>query len=139
MKVSYERVRTYLKDHNVNPSFNRVKIMEYLIDQKNHPTADQIYKELKKDLPTLSKATIYNSINAFAGAGLVKTIMGEGKEAHYDAVVDPHGHFLCEICQGCFDFDISNERFEFEEIEGFAINEKEVYLRGICKKCLEDN
>jgi Fe2+ or Zn2+ uptake regulation protein len=139
MKDSYEIVRGYLMDHNVNPSFNRVKIMEYLISKKNHPTADSIYKELKKELPTLSKATIYNSINAFTRAGVVKTIMGDGKEAHYDAVMDPHGHFLCEICQGCFDFDISNERFEFEEIEGFAINEKEVYLRGICKKCLEDN
>ena len=139
MKDSYEIVRGYLMDHNVNPSFNRVKIMEYLISKKNHPTADSIYKELKKELPTLSKTTIYNSINAFTRAGVVKTIMGDGKEAHYDAVMDPHGHFLCEICQGCFDFDISNERFEFEEIEGFAINEKEVYLRGICKKCLEDN
>ena len=139
MKVSYERVLTYLKDHNVNPSFNRVKIMEYLIGQKNHPTAEQIYNVLKKDLPTLSKATIYNSINAFAKAGLVKTIMGEGKEAHYDAVMDPHGHFLCEICQGCYDFDLSNEKFEFTEIEGFTVKDKEVYLRGICKKCLEDN
>jgi len=139
MNDSYEAVRRYLMEHKVNPSFNRVKVMEYLINQQNHPTADQIYTALKEELPTLSKATIYNSINAFTDAGVVKSIMGEGKEAHYDSVMEPHGHFLCEICRQCYDFDLSNEKFQFKEIDGFIVKDKEVYLRGICKKCFEDN
>lgn len=69
----------------------------------------------------------------------MKTIMGEGKEAHYDAVMEPHGHFLCEVCRRCYDFALSNESFQIKEIEGFIVKDKEVYLRGICKKCLEDN
>ena len=139
MNEAYEAVRRYLMEHKVNPSFNRVKVMEYLINQQNHPTADQIYNALKEELPTLSKATIYNSINTFTDAGVVKSIMGEGKEAHYDSVMEAHGHFLCEICRQCYDFDLSNEKFQFKEIDGFIVKDKEVYLRGICKKCFEDN
>lgn len=136
---SYEKVRSYLVEHKVNPSFNRVKVMEYLMKKENHPTADQIYHDLKKELPTLSKATIYNSINAFMDAGLVKTIMGEGKEAHYDHVMETHGHFICERCKCCYDFDLVDEEFRLKELEGFIVKDKEVYLRGICKKCFEDN
>jgi Fur family peroxide stress response transcriptional regulator len=139
MNDSYEKARNYLMEHKVNPSLNRVKVMEYLIRQKNHPTVDQVYSALKKDLPTLSKATVYNSMNAFMDAGLVKSIMGEGKESHYDAVMEPHGHFLCEICRSCYDFDLSNESFHYKEIDGFIVKDKEVYLKGICKKCFEDN
>lgn len=139
MKDSYETARKHLVEHQINPSFNRVKVMEYLIKQRNHPTADQIYNALKKELPTLSKATVYNSINAFTTGGVVKTIMGEGKEAHYDALMEPHGHFICEACACCYDFDLPNENLEFKELDGFKVRDKEVYLRGICKKCLEDN
>ena len=139
MKDSYEIARRYLVEHKINPSFNRVKVMEYLMEEKNHPTAEQIYNELKKELPTLSKATIYNSINAFTDGGVVKTIMGEGKEAHYDVDVEPHGHFICEGCGCCYDFGLSNESLQFKELDGFIVKNKEVYLRGICKKCLEDN
>ena len=124
MNDSYEAVRRYLMEHKVNPSFNRVKVMEYLINQHNHPTADQIYNALKEELPTLSKATIYNSINTFTDAGVVKSIMGEGKEAHYDSVMEAHGHFLCEICRQCYDFDLSNEKFQFKEIDGFIVKDK---------------
>lgn len=51
MNDSYETVRRYLMEHKVNPSFNRVKVMEYLISKENHPTADEIYNALKKELP----------------------------------------------------------------------------------------
>jgi Fur family peroxide stress response transcriptional regulator len=136
MLDSYEKIREQLMEHEVKPSYNRIKILEYLMKNRDHPTADDIYVELKKELPTLSKATVYNSINAFTHAGLVKVLNMEGNESRYDPVTSTHGHFHCEQCGSYYDFKISVENLRSDDLAGFAIKETDVYLRGICKKCL---
>ena len=136
MLDSYDRIREQLMDHDVKPSYNRIKILEYLMKNQNHPTADDIYVQLKQELPTLSKATVYNSINAFTTAGLVKVLNMEGNESRYDHITSTHGHFHCDQCGAYYDFKISVDNLRSDDLAGFAIKETDVYLRGICKKCL---
>jgi len=54
------------RDLGLSPSITRKQIYEYLLKSKNHPTVDEIYKNLIDDLPTLSKTTVYNVINLFS-------------------------------------------------------------------------
>ena len=58
-------IGNYLKDHDIKPSYQRMKIFQYLLDNHVHPTVDTIYKALCPEIPTLSKTTVYNTLNLF--------------------------------------------------------------------------
>ena len=58
-------IGNYLKKHDIKPSYQRMKIFQYLLDNHNHPTVDTIYKALCTEIPTLSKTTVYNTLNLF--------------------------------------------------------------------------
>jgi len=138
MKIRTEEIREYLKKHEIKPSHQRLKIFEYLITNKNHPTVDKIYQELREEMSTLSKTTIYNTLKVFTEKKIVQVITVEEKETRYDADISLHGHFKCKKCGKVYDIKI-NEIFDFEkEVEGFQVDEKHIYFKGICKKCMEN-
>ncbi len=55
-----EKLRAYLEEEGIQPSYHRLKILEYMMNHRTHPTVDIIYKNLSKEIPTLSKTTVYN-------------------------------------------------------------------------------
>jgi Fe2+ or Zn2+ uptake regulation protein len=122
---------------NIKPSHQRIQILEYLLSNRNHPTADQIFNDLKKEMPTLSKATVYNTIKAFIQAKLLREITIEDNEVRYDIQISDHGHFKCENCGKIYDFDIDIDNIPAADLNGFQIYDKNVYFKGICKQCLE--
>ena len=65
MKQRIEDVGEFLKENGIKPSYQRIKIYEYLVKYYNHPTVDMIYRELVPKIPTLSKTTVYNTLNLF--------------------------------------------------------------------------
>ena len=128
-------VNHYLTKHGIKPSYQRMKIMEFLLNNKNHPTVDNIHKDLIKDIPTLSKTTVYNTLNLFAKQNVVQIINIENNEVRYDGNISFHGHFKCEKCGKIYDFNIKSNDLNFEQIENFEIKHTDIYLKGICKKC----
>lgn len=137
MKLNFEELTKELKDKNIRLSHHRLKVLEFLNDNRIHPTVDQIYIELHKELPTLSKTTVYNSLNALIDAGLVKVITIEDNETRYDIVTDNHGHFKCESCGKIYDFEINLSNFTSKDLNDFKINNKDVYFKGICPDCIK--
>lgn len=134
-----KNITNYLITNNIKPSYARIKVMEYLLQKKSHPTADEIFNALVEEIPTLSKTTVYNTLKAFAKANLVKLIITEENENRFDADISEHGHFKCDLCGRVYDFSIDLSPLEFTELEGFKINERNVDFRGICKVCLKNN
>lgn len=137
MKLDFEELTKELKNKNIRLSHHRLKVLEFLNDKRIHPTVDQIYTELHKDLPTLSKTTVYNSLNALIDAGLVKVITIEDNETRYDIVTDNHGHFKCESCGKIYDFEINLGNFKSKDLDNFKINNKDIYFKGICPDCIQ--
>jgi len=125
-----------LKEKNIKPSYQRMKIYEYLAREKNHPTVEQIFQYLVKEMPTLSKATVYNTMDIFRNAGLVRVVTIENNEARYDSEVSIHGHFKCELCGSIYDFPVDVSALSPDVLDNFEITEKDVYFRGICPECL---
>lgn len=129
-------VRGYLAEKNIKPLYNRIKILEYLVAHQCHPTVDEIYNDLVKELPTLSKTTVYNTLKLFLKENLVRLVTIEDNETRYDVVISNHGHFKCEECEKIFDFAIEIDNVETAELKQFKIKEKNVYYKGICPRCL---
>ena len=138
MSDSIERTSRILINNNIKPSFQRIKILEYLIKNNSHPTVEEIYASLHPEIATLSKTTIYNTMNLFLEAGIVRTLTIESSESRYDPIVDQHGHFKCEVCEKIYDFPVAFEKIDSRFLDGYVIKEKDIFLKGICKKCKQN-
>ncbi len=137
-----EKVRDILRSRGINPSYQRMRIFEYLQGNKSHPTVDMIYDALISDIPTLSKTTIYNTLKLFAEKGIVSLLIIDQVELRVDPNIAPHAHLLCVKCGRIYDIELSDEYFkDIRDVgnkEGHLINEVWVSLRGVCKNCAED-
>ncbi|WP_236913144.1 Fur family transcriptional regulator [Clostridium sp. Cult1] len=139
MDYTNEMIIDYLKKYDIRPSTIRIKVLNYLLNNRIHPTVDDIYKNLIEDIPTLSKTSIYNTLDLFLEKGVVKVLALWEKELRYDIDTNLHGHFKCEKCRKVYDFPISANILSRDKLEGFKINDKNIHLYGICKKCNNAN
>ena len=139
MKIKFEDLLNELKIKKIRLSHQRLKVLEYLVLNQCHPTVEQIYSGLHEEVPTLSKTTVYNTLNSLTEAGLVRVINIEDNETRYDINTDNHGHFKCESCKEIYDFNIDINSFESSELKDFTINDKNVYFKGVCPQCLSNH
>lgn len=138
MKLQYKDLSNKLAKYNIRPSIQRIKILDYLINNQCHPAVDQIYRDLHDDIPTLSKTTVYNTMTLFIEAGLVKELTIEENVIRYDIVTDTHGHFKCLGCGAIINFVIDAASINGESLTGFKILDRNVYFKGLCPKCLSN-
>lgn len=126
-----------LTEAGIKPSLQRIKVLEYFHHHENHPTADQIFQDLKKEVPTLSKATVYNTLSLFLEKGLISTTMADRVHSRYDLMDGDHGHFVCTACQEIYDFHYRPGTHK--TLDGFQIESQELIIKGICQRCLKTN
>ncbi len=138
-ELTINRLKKTLIENEISPSIQRIKVYEYLLSHRNHPSVDMIYEGIKDEIPTLSKTTVYNILKLFIEKNLVKAITIEGNELRFDAYIKPHIHFKCEKCGNIYDFEMEDEIYNKKEIDGNKILECNIYLSGICKNCLKNN
>lgn len=138
MKPSFAYLQEQLKAKNMKLSHQRLKVLQYLMENQCHPTVDQIFTSLQKDIPTLSKTTVYNTLRTLAEAGLVRVITIEDHETRYDILTETHGHFKCSSCGTIYDFHVDAGALTSEDLDHFRIQHKNVYFKGVCAKCLSN-
>lgn len=131
------KIAEKLSNAGVRPSLARIHVYNYIKNSKNHPTVDIIYTNLVDIIPTLSKTTVYNTLNVFMEADLVKSLNLYENEKRYDIIDDNHSHFLCEKCSNIYDIPYEDSNLLPEGYEKFKIKEKQILLKGICEGCLE--
>jgi len=136
MKQSYEDLTNELKIKNIRLSHQRLKVLEYLTSHKTHPTADQIYTGLQEEIPSLSKTTVYSTLNTLADAGMIRLVNIEDNEIRYDITVEDHGHFKCESCGTIYDFNADMTSLQTGDLNNFSIRDKNIYFKGTCPMCL---
>lgn len=132
----YDRLLAY----NIKPSVQRIAIMEYLMEHRTHPSADEIYTALSDSMPTLSKTTVYNTLKLFSeqGAALMLTI--DERNTNFDADTSRHAHFLCKSCGRIYDLVMPTGVKEVEgvQMDGHEVTEMHYYYKGVCKNCLKN-
>ena len=135
-ELSLDSLKANLLKEGINPSFQRLKIYEYVVRTCSHPTVETIYSDLSKEIPTLSKTTIYNTLNLFQEKNIVSGLTIEGKEVRYDGNTNPHAHFKCTGCGALYDIPMDFPALTGDRLYGHKITERQFYLKGICKSCL---
>ncbi|KPL83960.1 hypothetical protein SE15_01775 [Thermanaerothrix daxensis] len=117
----------------------RQAICELLAESREHPTAAMIYETLKPRFPSLSLATVYNTLEVLVRLGAVNVLgnAGDGM-AHYDADTDPHINLACVSCHKIVDFPSQYVQFLDEEISatsGYRVLGARVLYYGLCPEC----
>ena len=121
MEFHIENIGEYLKAHEIKPSYQRIKIFQYLVENT--------------EIPTLSKTTVYNTLNLFIEKKIVNVIVIEENETRYDSVMAVHGHFKCEKCGKIYDIGINQNILEDDKLKNCEIKEQHYYFKGICQDC----
>jgi Fur family peroxide stress response transcriptional regulator len=136
-EMTIEEKKAKLKDKGVLLTIQRSAVLNFLQDNIQHPTAEEIYQSLRGIYPALSRATIYNTLDLFKKHGLIHEITIERNKAHYDYKTEPHHHFLCSHCARIYDVTMKKVIFEREEwLDGHKIEEAWLYMTGTCSACL---
>ncbi|MCH5262415.1 MAG: transcriptional repressor [Lachnospiraceae bacterium] len=124
MALKYSRQRQVIKD--------------FLMTRKDHPTADVVYMNVRREYPNISLGTVYRNLSLLADIGEIKRLrVGDGVD-HYDADTSQHYHIICTKCGSVKDLkingiehimDIANTDFD-GEIQGHV-----TYFYGVCGDC----
>ena len=118
----------------------RDAVLQVILARADHPTANEIFEAARQRLPTISYATVYNSLRYLKEAGLVHEIKFGDSASRYDRETDRHDHAICNSCGKLVDFDLPQtaelmqaaarkSRFKPESVH--------LTLRGLCVDCRE--
>ena len=117
-------------------SRQRELIYEALMHTDQHPTAEMIYQWLKPTNPNLSLGTVYRNLNLLVDEGAAVRMAFPVER--YDAKVEPHAHFRCQVCGGVFDLDLPYDK-ELDHkallASGHDIKAHELIFHGTCADC----
>lgn len=133
--MDIKQIENLLRAHDIKPSHHRLMVYQYLVNNKNHPTVDTIYQELVEEIPTLSKTTIYNTLDLFVEKNIVLLLTIEENETRYDADTSLHAHFKCRKCREVYDIWGSLDEINLSRLENYVIEESHLYFKGLCPKC----
>ena len=132
----YEKYVKILKDHSLKITQPRLEILKYLYQHHTHPNVEEIYSTLKKKHPSLSRTTVYNSLEILRKHKIVQSLTVSGSELRYDIEDSLHHHFICTHCGAIFDIAIACPNMGKTLEAGHRVEEVQGYFKGICKKCL---
>jgi len=124
-----------LRSCNIQPTPQRIAVIDYILTATNHPSADQVLEKVKRQCPTISRATVYNTLNLLVEKGLVRSqILKEGTVV-FDPNTNRHHHFIDEDTGRIYDIPWDALRVSGEaKLKDFDIREFQVILRGRLKR-----
>lgn len=126
----------HLIKHGIRPSVQRVAIMDYLLTHRTHPTVDAIYRDLLEEVPTLSRTTVYNTLELLAQNSAALALTIDSRNVHYDGCTVPHAHFLCRHCGHIADLPLeSSLRRPSQLPAGCKVEDVQLNYIGICEDC----
>lgn len=134
--MTMEQARQHLMAHGIRPSVQRVVIMDYLMKHHTHPTADTIFTDLQPQLPTLSRTTVYNTLQLLESCHAVQALTIDSHTVHYDGVQEPHGHFMCRHCGRIEDITLDGSPLHHVALPaGYTAEHVQLNCTGVCASC----
>ncbi len=120
-----------LRQHGIQPTPQRLAVAAYVLDNTSHPTAEEVLAKVRRTCPTVSRATVYNTLNLFVDKRLLKPqILKEGTIV-FDPNVTAHHHFVDDTTGRVYDIPWEALRVTGDRtLKGFEVREYHVVMRG---------
>lgn len=136
MEASIDELKSLLTEKSLRITHQRLQILKILKSTYSHPTAEEIYLNLKTDFPTMSFATVYKTLDTLAKHDIIRKIKTNDQSVHFDADTSHHHHMLCLKTNKIIDYRdekldmMLHEYFENKRIKGFKINDVKIRITG---------
>jgi len=120
----------------------RAIILDYLKENYNHPSVEEIFSFVKNKLPRISKKTVYSNLQFLCNEGLIQDVRIKGVQ-RYEPQSNPHHHLICRKCGKILDIQseelLSHAMKVGKTFRNFFVESTDINFYGICKKCKEGN
>lgn len=116
-------------------------ILEVLKGMKTHPTVDEVYDMVKKQIPRISLATVYRNLEKLAENNMAQVIVSGARQMRYDGDMSEHHHIRCAKCGKVADvwckgpLDIETTKLDFC---GFKVTGYSMLFEGLCPECAKE-
>ena len=126
-----------LAGRGLRPTVQRCQVYAVLVQDLDHPTAQEVFLRAKRRVSDISLATVYNCLDALVACGLARRVQGDPAANRFCANMREHGHFFCERCGVVSDLEINSRRITGTALlpRGYSAQHYEVCVRGICAAC----
>lgn len=114
-------------------------VLEAVRGHRDHPTADQIYFDVREKDDKISRGTVYRNLNLLAKNGEILDVEAPAAN-RFDRRLDKHYHMMCTVCGEVSDAPLAYEEEDdrrLEDLTGFHVERHETTFKGICRKCME--
>ena len=136
----FEIIIQKLRDHGHKMTPQRLAVVKILASSDSHPSVEDIYRQIRKDFPTMSLATVYRNIVLIKKAGEVLELGFPDGSNRYDGKKPyPHPHVICIRCKKIIDLDLDSlDEMEKEValMTDFKILNRRLDFLGLCLKCI---
>jgi Fur family ferric uptake transcriptional regulator len=116
----------------------RAIILEELQKNKQHLTADELYRIVRKKKPNISLATVYRNLELLSETGVIAKLEVSGRQKCFDSEVVEHDHITCVQCHTIENIVLSEGKEDnpsFEEVNGYIITGRRLEFMGLCPRC----
>ena len=113
-------------------------IFDAVASRKNHPSADEVYTIVRREIPNISLATVYRNLEVLSSEGLIKKVEFPSSPRRYDCVLEGHYHFNCVSCGRIVDvpqYKPKELEDRFRKLTGYKIMSHSLILNGYCPQC----
>lgn len=125
------------RDAGLSVTPQRIAVYKALLKSEEHPTPEMLFKSVKRQMPSLSLATIYKSLDALERLGLIQAVEIDSDSRRYDANMSRHHHLVCTKCRNVIDFydERLNAVRPSRPHRGFVAESITVKVLGLCARC----
>jgi Fur family transcriptional regulator, peroxide stress response regulator len=133
-----QQLRANLSSSGFHFTEQRAAVFDFLRSVKHHPTAEEVYMAIKKQLPKVSLATVYKNLEALIAAGVASKLNYGDGSARYDIRTDHHHHLRCLQCGRVWDLEASENSAWLKTLKSpisFQVSAYRLELVGHCRDC----
>jgi len=130
-----EKAIAVLRQLDIQPTPQRIAVVQYVLTSNTHPSADEVLKHARRRCPTVSRATVYNTLKLLVNKGLLKTQLLKEGIVFFDPNVTKHHHFVDEDTGVIHDIPWDSVDVSIKEnFRNFEVHEYQLIMRGKLKR-----
>jgi Fur family ferric uptake transcriptional regulator len=127
-----------MKSEKLRITSQRDVILDELRSVKTHPTADELYEQVRRRLPRVSLATVYRNLEWLSDQGLAQKIEVGGRQKRFDGDISEHYHVRCSKCGRVADVEmdlLDGVEARIAQCCGFTVTGHRIEFTGLCPAC----
>jgi Fur family peroxide stress response transcriptional regulator len=138
MRLTHEQFRELAWKYGLAATHQREVVYEAVVSSHGHHSPEQIYAAVRRRIPSISLATVYNNLRLFVERGMLREVTPHATTLRVDGNIEPHHHLVCTRCKAVQDITgdfIDLKRLARQAPGGFDLTQPLIEVFGLCQRC----